>query len=56
VGAYFAIYLLAMGQGRLRSGEELAAMLREAGFARPRRLRVRMPMIASVMVADVMGD
>lgn len=56
VGAYFAIYLLAMGQGRLRSAAEIAAMLREAGFAQPRLLRVRMPMIASVMIADVMGD
>nr|WP_211187576.1 methyltransferase [Neoroseomonas marina] len=56
VGAYFALYLLAMGQGRLRSAAELAEMLRAAGFAQPRLLRVRMPLIASVMVADVMGD
>ena len=31
--AYFGFYLLAMGTGRPRTAEELAALLRQAGFA-----------------------
>lgn len=50
--AYFGIYLLAMGQGRPRRSEELVAMLRDAGFERPRLLRTRVPLIVSVLVAD----
>jgi demethylspheroidene O-methyltransferase len=50
--AYFGIYLLAMGQGRPRSAAEISAMLREAGFVRPRAMRTRVPMIVSVIVAE----
>lgn len=49
--AYFGFYLLAMGSGRPRSSGEIAAMLRLAGFARPRNLRTAMPLTASAMVA-----
>jgi demethylspheroidene O-methyltransferase len=49
--AYFGFYLLAMGSGRPRSAAEIAAMLRLAGFARPRRIRTAMPLTASVIVA-----
>lgn len=51
VGAYFALYLLAMGRGRPRSAATLAAMLAEAGFARPRLRRSRNPAIVSVLEA-----
>jgi len=51
--AYFGFYLLAMGSGRARTPAEIAAMLREAGFTASRRLPTRMPLIASVMTANV---
>ncbi len=50
--AYFGVYLLAMGQGRPRRSDELVAMLRDAGFVRPRVLRMQVPLIVSVIVAD----
>jgi demethylspheroidene O-methyltransferase len=50
--AYFGFYLLAMGSGRPRPAAEIMAMCREAGFARARRVRTAMPMIASLVVAD----
>ncbi len=51
--AYFGFYLLAMGRGRPRRPEEYAAMLQAAGFARPRLLPTRTPLLVRVMVADV---
>jgi len=51
--AYFGFYLLAMGRGRPRRPEELAAMLTEAGFATPRLLPTGTPLLARVMVAHV---
>jgi demethylspheroidene O-methyltransferase len=51
VGAYFAFYLLAMGSGRPRTAEELADMLRKAGFSRVRLLPTRRPLLVRVMVA-----
>lgn len=53
VSAYFGLYLLAMGQGRPRSPEELAAMVRNAGFERPRLARSSWPMLVRVMRANV---
>ncbi len=50
--AYFGVYLLAMGQGRPRRAEELLARLSRAGFVRPRALRMRVPLIVSVLVAE----
>ncbi len=49
--AYFGIYLWAMGSGRPRSGDELARMLREAGFRSPRLCRTRVPLQTSVLAA-----
>ena len=49
--AYFGFYLLAMGTGRPRTAEELAALLRQAGFAEPRLMPTRTPLLARVMVA-----
>jgi demethylspheroidene O-methyltransferase len=50
--AYFGFYLLAMGSGRPRSCHQLCAMLRNAGFQRPRALRTNAPMLAGVIMAD----
>jgi demethylspheroidene O-methyltransferase len=52
---YFNLYLLAMGQGRLRRYSELKSMLEEAGFAAVRRLKTRMPLITSVMSGRCSG-
>ncbi|WP_428390223.1 methyltransferase [Lichenicoccus sp.] len=49
--AYFGFYLLAMGRGRPRRPEVIAAMLREAGFSRSRLLRTRVPLVTRVMIA-----
>lgn len=49
--AYFGLYLLAMGSGRPRSFDEIAGMLRDAGFAGVRRRRTAMPLTASVITA-----
>ncbi len=49
--AYFGFYLMAMGSGRPRTPARIAAMLREAGFARCRLLPTRMPLVARLMLA-----
>jgi len=51
VGAYFEIYLRAMGQGRPRSAAQLRELLDVAGFSQVRALRTRIPLIAGVIVA-----
>lgn len=51
VGAYFSLYLLAMGSGRPRTANEIHAMLRAAGFASSRERRTALPMLARVIVA-----
>ena len=53
VGAYFEMYLLAMGSGRPRRPEEISAMLRRAGFSRPERLRTNRPVLSSLVIAHV---
>ena len=50
--AYFAMYLLAMGQGRARTPAELAALLREAGFREPRLLATPRPWQCAVICAQ----
>ncbi|WP_448586875.1 methyltransferase [Thermaurantiacus sp.] len=52
VGAYFAIYLWAMGQGRPRTFRELAAMAQAAGFARVRERRTATPLLVRVLCAE----
>ena len=47
--AYFGFYLLAMGQGRPRTVDEIAAMLEEAGFDLPVLRPTSTPMIARVL-------
>jgi demethylspheroidene O-methyltransferase len=49
--AYFGFYLLAMGSGRPRTADELARMLREAGFRHSRLLATHTPMLTRVIVA-----
>lgn len=51
VGAYFALYLAAMGRGRPRRAHELVDLLERAGFVRPRLHRTRLPLVASVVSA-----
>ena len=50
--AYFGFYLLAMGQGRPRSPQELADLLVRAGFARLRLRRTRRPIVLQVISAE----
>jgi demethylspheroidene O-methyltransferase len=51
VGAYFSLYLRAMGSGRPRSAKDLAAMLRAAGFLQVRERPSRQPMLVRVLEA-----
>ncbi|MBV7266405.1 methyltransferase domain-containing protein [Erythrobacter sp. WH131] len=49
--AFFGLYLWAMGSGRPRSPDEVARMLRAAGFSRTRVVPTAQPVIASCIVA-----
>jgi demethylspheroidene O-methyltransferase len=49
--AYFGLYLLAMGRGRPRARDEIAAMLRDAGFAAVRALSTPRPSVATALLA-----
>ncbi len=49
--AYFGFYLLAMGRGRARTAENLAQLLRSAGFSSVRQLGTRIPLQVRVLVA-----
>jgi demethylspheroidene O-methyltransferase len=49
--AYFGFYLLAMGRGKPRSQNELAGMLRNAGFSRLQVVATRMPLQTGLIVA-----
>ena len=50
--AYFGLYLFAMGRGRPRTSEEVAGMLRAAGFQNVRALKTRRPMLASALIGE----
>jgi demethylspheroidene O-methyltransferase len=50
--AYFGFYLLAMGQGRARTPDELTRLLKTAGFEAVQSLRTRRPMLASALLAS----
>lgn len=50
--AYFGLYLLAMKGGDSRSADDIAGLLREAGFSRVRPLRTRTPLLTSLLVAQ----
>jgi demethylspheroidene O-methyltransferase len=49
--AYFGFYLLAMGQGRPRSPDSIASLLRRAGFLRVDVLPTRRPLLTGLVVA-----
>ena len=48
--AYFGFYLLAMGSGRPRTASELSTLARSAGFASPRPLPTRRPLLVRVLL------
>jgi demethylspheroidene O-methyltransferase len=50
--AYFGFYLLAMGSGRARRPEEIMELLRQAGFARCRRLPTRQALLTGMISAQ----
>jgi len=51
-GAYFGMYLLAMGSGRARTRGEIEELLTAAGFHRARPLRAASALQTSVLVAQ----
>ena len=51
--AYFGFYLLAMGQGRTRTVEQLTALLVQSGFCAPRRIPTRIPLQCQVIVSSM---
>ncbi len=51
--AYFGLYLLAMGQGRPRTPDELGSLLTRAGFVRVQRRQTRRPMLSQLVLAFV---
>lgn len=51
--AYFGLYFLAMGQGRLRSRGELHEMLRAAGFSRFRAIPTAVPQLVEILLVQV---
>ena len=54
--AYFGFYLMAMGRGRPRRAEELAAMLADSGFDRIRSVRTRSPLLTGLLLARGPGS
>ena len=50
--AYFGLYLFAMGRGRPRTSDEVAGLLRAAGFQNVRALKTRRPMLASALIGE----
>lgn len=50
-GAYFGLYLWAMGSGRPRTAAETTAMLKAAGFVTIKPCKTALPIITSALVA-----
>lgn len=50
--AYFGLYLWAMGRGRPRRPDELASLLRQAGFRRVRVLKTHQPLLVRALLAE----
>lgn len=48
--AYFGFYLRAMGRGRIRSADEIAALMTRAGFENVQPKSTKVPLIASVLI------
>lgn len=53
--AYFGFYLLAMGQGRPRTAEQLKGLLHRAGFDHVGNCATRRPMLTRLLVAHAAG-
>ena len=51
LGAYFGMYLQAMGSGRVRSAAELGALLQATGFEAVREIGTAVPLQAGLLVA-----
>lgn len=51
VGAYFGIYLMAMGSGRPRQPDEIAGLLEAAGFRNVRHRATRQPLLTRLISA-----
>jgi len=49
--AYFHFYLMAMGEGQLRTAEKLSCMLAEAGFSQIKLLSNAMPIHTRILIA-----
>ncbi|MDX2194564.1 MAG: methyltransferase [Gemmatimonadales bacterium] len=49
---YFMFFFLTFGQGRARRAGEIAALLRDAGFVRPRPLQARAPAHSTLLLAE----
>ena len=49
--AYFAVYCMAMGTGRVRSAAEISAHLDAAGFAQIRPVRTGRPFVTGLVTA-----
>lgn len=51
--AYFGFYLLAMGRGHARTPSEMQQLLHKAGFNASRSIPTRLPVISSLVVAQI---
>ncbi|MEE4638526.1 MAG: methyltransferase [Wenzhouxiangella sp.] len=49
--AYFGFYLMAMGQGRARTADEIRSMLHEVGFGQVREHRTSAPLLVRTLTA-----
>ncbi len=49
--AYFGFYLMAMGNGRPRTSEDLCDMLLQAGFTKPKPIKTAAPALTGLVVA-----
>jgi demethylspheroidene O-methyltransferase len=49
--AYFAVYCMAMRTGRVRSADEIRALLEDAGFSGARGVRTARPFITGMVTA-----
>ena len=49
--AYFTMYFLAMGQGRLRRSSEINELLKQSGFQTSKSIPTKLPLITSILEA-----
>ena len=54
--AYFGLYCMAMGTGRARSADRIAALLQNAGFSRVRRRKTGRPFVTGLVEARKMSS